>query len=263
MSAIERATPAQKTRRMVVLLAALFAVAVPAIQYATGFGLTQEEFAADGNSTLQVAGYAFSIWGAIYVGLLIYAGRQALPQTGESALINHMGWPSALSMFGIGAWIIAAATNQKWASVVIIFVSLLVLLLPLLADNRRIRATALTSRERWFLIWPLTALAGWLTIASPLNLLTTATALDVLPTALTPTAWALVAVVAVLVIGLGVTYGLRTLFYPMPIAWGLIGAFVAEQVRNPVLGFSALGAALLLVVGSVIITFGLKRGISR
>ena len=263
MSAVERATPAQKTRRLVVLLAALFAVALPALQYVTGLGLTQEEFAADGNSTLQVAAYAFSIWGAIYVGLLIYAGRQALPQTGESALLNHMGWPSAVSMFGIGLWIAAAATNQKWASVAIIFASLLALLIPLLLDSRRIRATGIAERERWFLIWPLSALAGWLTIASPLNLITTATALEVLPAALSPTGWALIAVLAVLLIGLAVTYSLRTLFYPFPIAWGLVGAFVAEQARNPLLGFSALGAAFILVVGAVIITFGLKRGISR
>jgi hypothetical protein len=263
LSAIERATPAQKTRRLVVLLSALFAVAVPALQYATGFGLTQAEFAADGNTTLQVAGYAFSIWGVIYVGLLIYAGRQVLPQTGESGLINHLGWPSAVSMFGIGLWIIAAATNQKWASVVIIYAALLALLIPLLMDSRRIRQTALTDRDRWLLIWPLSALAGWLTIASPLNLITTATALEALPAALSPTVWAIAAVAAVLLVGLGVTYALRTLFYPFPIAWGLVGAFVAEQDRNPLLGFSALGAAFLLVVGAVIITFGLRRGITR
>lgn len=263
MSAIERATPAQRTRRMVVLFAALFAVAVPAIQYLTGFGLTQEDFAAQGNSSLQVAGYAFSIWGALYAGLLIYAARQALPLTGESALLNHLGWPSAVSMFGLGLWILAAAANMQWASVGIIFVCLLVLLIPLLLDSRRIRATALTDRERWFVIWPLSALAGWLTIAAPLNLITTATATASLPTALSSTGWAIMAVIAVLVIGLAVSLGLRTLFYPLPIAWGLVGAFVAEQARNPVLGFTALGTAFVLVVGAVIITFGLKRGISR
>lgn len=263
MSAVERATPAQKTRRLIVLLAALFAVAVPAVQALTGLGLTQAQFAADGNSTLQVAGYAFSIWGLIYAGLLIYAVRQALPQTGESALLNHLGWPSAVAMFGIGLWIIAAGANQKWASVVIIFASLLALLIPLLLDSRRIRTTGVAERERWFLIWPLSALAGWLTIAAPLNLITTATALEALPAALSPTGWAILAVVVVMLVGLAVTYGLRTLFYPVPIAWGLIGAFVAEQDRNPVLGFTALGAAFLLVIGAVIITFGLKRGISR
>jgi hypothetical protein len=263
MSAIERPTPAQRTRRLVVLAAAVFAVVVPVVQNLGGLGLSQAEFAADGNQTLQVAGYAFSIWGLIYLGLLTYAGRQALPQTGESVLINRMGWPSAVALFGIGMWIIAAALNLKAASVVIIFASLLALLVPLLAVARTLRSTPLTSRDRWFLIWPLAALAGWLTIASPLNLITTATAFDALPAVLSPTGWAIAAVAAVVLVGATVTASLRTLAYPLPIAWGLVGAFVAEQERNPVLGFTALGAAFLLVVAAVILVFSLKRGVER
>ncbi|MGO4410806.1 MULTISPECIES: hypothetical protein [unclassified Brevundimonas] len=263
MSAIERPTPAQRTRRLVVLAAAVFAVVIPIVQNLGGFGLSQAEFAADGNQTLQVAGYAFSIWGLIYLGLLIYAGRQALPQTGESVLINRMGWPSAVALFGIGMWIVAAALDLKAASVVIIFASLLALLVPLLAVAQTIRTTGAMDRDRWFLIWPLAALAGWLTIASPLNLITTATAFDALPAVLSPTGWAIAAVVVVVLVGAAVTMSLRTLAYPLPIAWGLVGAFVAEQARNPVLAFTALGAAFLLVVVAVILVFSLKRGIER
>lgn len=263
MSAIERPTPAQRTRRLVVLAAAVFAVVVPVVQRLGEFGLSQAEFAADGNQTLQVAGYAFSIWGLLYLGLLVYAGRQALPQTGESLLINGLGWPSAVAMFGIGMWIIAAALNLKAASVVIIFASLLALLVPLLANARAIRTTGVMDRDRWFLIWPLAALAGWLTVAAPLNLITTATAFDALPAFASPTAWAIVAIVVVALVAIEVTLYLRTLAYSLPIAWGLVGAFVAEQERNPMLGFTALGAAFLLVIAAVIITFGLKRGVER
>ncbi len=263
MSAIERPTPAQQTRRLVVLAAAVFAVVVPVVQNLAGLGLSQAEFAADGNQTLQVAGYAFSIWGLIYLGLLAYAGRQVLPQTGESLLINRMGWPSAVALFGIGLWIIVAALNLKAASVMVIFAALLALLVPLLANGRTIRSTGVMERDRWFLIWPLAALAAWLTIAAPLNLITTATAFDALPAFLSPTGWAIAAVAVVVLVAAAVTASLRTLAYPLPIAWGLVGAFVAEQERNPLLGFTALGAAFLLAVAAVILVFGLKRGIER
>lgn len=263
MSAIERPTPRQQTRRLVVLAAAVFAVVVPIVQNLGGFGLSQAEFAADGNQTLQVAGYAFSIWGLLYLGLLAYAGRQALPQTGESLLINRMGWPSAVAMFGIGLWIVVAALNLKAASVAVIFASLLALLVPLLATAKTIRTTGVMDRDRWFLIWPLAALAGWLTIAAPLNLITTATAFDALPAFASPTAWAIAAIVVTVLVGIEVTLYLRTMAYALPIAWGLVGAFVAEQERNPLLGCTALGAAFLLVVAAVILVFGLKRGIER
>lgn len=263
MAAIERPTPAQQTRRLTVLAAAVFAVVVPIVQALHGLGLSQAQFAAEGGQTLRVADYAFSIWGLIYLGILIYAGRQALPQTGESALINRLGWPSAVAFFGIGFWIIVAALNLKAASVVVILASLLALLLPMLASARTIRAAGTMERDRWFLIWPLAALAGWLTVAAPLNLITVATAFDALPAALSPTGWAVLAVVATTLVGIGVTWTLRTLAYPLPIAWGLVGAFVAEQAVKPVLAFTALAAAFLVVVAGVIFTFGLRRGIER
>lgn len=263
MSSIIRPTPAQRTRRMIVLLAALFAIAAPIIQNLAGLGLTQAEFAADGNTTLRVAGYAFSIWGLLYLGLLAYAVRQALPQTGESTLINRLGWPSVVTLFGIGFWIIVAAMNLKAASVIIIFASLIALLVPLLVFGGTIQALGRFDRDRMLTVWPLAGLAGWLTVAAPLNLITTATAFNALPTALTPTGWAVAAVVVTALIAIGVTARLRTLAYPLPVAWGLLGAFVAEQPDNPALAFTALAAAILVLLAGVLLTFRLRPGVER
>lgn len=263
MSSIIRPTPAQRTRRMIVLLAALFAIAAPIIQNLAGLGLTQAEFAADGNTTLRVAGYAFSIWGLLYLGLLAYAVRQVLPQTGESTLINRLGWPSVVTLFGIGFWIIVAAMNLKAASVIIIFASLIALLVPLLVFGGTIQALGRFDRDRMLTVWPLAGLAGWLTVAAPLNLITTATAFNALPTALTPTGWAVAAVVVTALIAIGVTARLRTLAYPLPVAWGLLGAFVAEQPDNPALAFTALAAAILVLLAGVLLTFRLRPGVER
>ncbi len=94
MSSILRPTPAQKTRRLVVLAATVFSIIAAYGQMGLGLGQTAAEFSADSDATLKVAGWAFSIWGIIYLGLLAYAVRQALPQTGESPLIHRLGWPS-------------------------------------------------------------------------------------------------------------------------------------------------------------------------
>ena len=129
MSSILRPTPAQRTRRLVVLAAAVFAVVVPLVQNLAGLGLTQAEFAADGNQTLRVAGYAFSIWGLIYLGLLAYAVRQVLPQTGESVLINRMGWPSAVAFFGSIPVVVAALEiHQRMVEQVVLVVDLLIMI---------------------------------------------------------------------------------------------------------------------------------------
>ncbi len=263
MSSVVRPSSQQMTRRVVVLAAAAFAIVAPVIQMATGFGLDQGEFAAQGDQTLRVAGYAFSIWGLIYIGILAYAVRQVLPQTGESDAIRRFALPSIVAFVGIGAWIIAAASDARIATLVLIFMSLIALLVPLVVHGGLIRALGKGDRDRWLVAWPLGLLAGWLTVAAPLNLITVLTAENALPPALAPTGWAMLAIVVVVALTLFVTARTRLLAYPLPVAWGLLGAFVAEQARNPLLGFFALGAALLVLVVSLVLVFQLRPGVER
>ncbi len=260
---IIRPTSAQMTRRLLVLAATVFAVVIGQTQVLLGWGQSPAEFSADSDATLRVAGYAFAIWGVIYLWLLVYAVRQALPQTGESLLIHRLGWPSVAALLGIGWWVVAAAFDWEMATIVLIFGSLAALLIPLLADADAIRALPRGDRDRWMTVWPLSLLAGWLTVAAPLNLITVATGDNALPDMLSPTVWAILAIVVVTGVALGVTQRLRTLAYGLPIAWGLLGAFVAEQARNPVLSYVALAAAVAVLVGAIVLTFRLSSGVER
>lgn len=263
MPSIVRPTSAQTTRRLIVLACTIFAIVIAQAQMLMGWGQTAAEFAADSDATLKVAGYAFAIWGVIYLGLLIYAVRQALPSTGESELLTRLGWPSVLAFLGIGWWIVAAAFDWEIGTIVLIFGSLLVLLIPLLANAKTIRAMPLGDMERWTVVWPLALLAGWLGIAAPVNLLTVLTGNGDLPTVLSPTVWALLAVVVVMVKALAVTWVLRTPAFALPIAWGLLGVFVAEMERNPALAGGAVVASGITLVGAFVLTFRLKPPIEK
>lgn len=263
MSSIIRPSAAQMTRRLIVLAAALFAVIIPYAQMALHLGQSQAAFAAQGDQTLRVAGFAFSIWALIYLGLLAYAIRQALPQTGESELLRWLGWPSVVAFLGIGGWIIAAAMDWRMATDILIIAAALALLIPLAAGAARVRALPRGDRDLWLTAWPLSLLAGWLTIAAPVNILTVATADGALPTALSPTAWGILAIVVAGVIALVMTLRLRIMAFALPVAWGALGVFVAEQERNPVLGFSALAAGLIVLIGALIIVFQLRRSIEK
>lgn len=263
MSSIIRPTSAQMTRRLIILAATIFSIVIAQAQMLSGWGQTAAEFAADSDATLKVSGYAFAIWGVIYLGLLVYAVRQALPQTGESVLIQRLGWPSVLALLGIGWWIVAAAMDAEIATIVLIFGALLALLIPLLGNAGHIRALPRGDRDRWMTVWPLALLAGWLTVAAPLNLITVATGNGWLPTMLPPTLWAMLAIFLVGALALFVTLKLRMLAYALPIAWGLLGAFTAEQVRNGPLAYFALVAAVAVLIGAVILTFRLRPGVER
>ncbi|RYG07821.1 MAG: hypothetical protein EON96_20940 [Caulobacteraceae bacterium] len=186
-----------------------------------------------------------------------------LPQTGESRLIHRLGWPSALAFAGIGLWIVASAMDWEMATIGLIFGSLIVLVVPLLGEASTIRALSMKDRDRWMTVWPLALLAGWLTVASPLNLITVATGNGDLPSMLSPTVWAMLAIGVVGLFTLFMTRALRTFAWCIPVAWGLVGAFVAEHQRNPALGIFALAAAIAVLVGATVLIVNFRRRVER
>lgn len=244
---------AYPVRRIVVLVLAFLAPAVGYGQMALDLGLSPGEFAADGDETLRVAGYAFAIWGLIYLAMLAHGVWQALPGTPESPLLRRFGWPSAAALAGISLWIVASAADAQWASVIIIFASALALLAPLLSGAAELAAAG--PRQRVGIAWPLALLAGWLTIASVVNLVTVLTSQGLLPGSPGPQAWGVMAVVAVAGFAAWVTWRTRLWIYALPIVWGLVGAFAAEQAEGDnLLAFTALAAAFALAVAAALLT---------
>ena len=232
-------------RTFAIIAAALFAVATPVVQALTGtIAVGQSDLVNDGNQTLQAAGYAFSIWGVIYAGLLAYAVYQALPSTENSPGLRLLGWPSVVAMAGCGAWLIAASLDAKWATAVIIVASAAALCLPLLK-----RYPVQHRIEFWLVAVPLSMLAGWLTVASAINLLTVLTSFGII-TPETAAVWAGSGIVAVVLIGVGLSVTAKNWVYPLPIAWGLAGVAVAEQADRPLIALLAAGAAGVLLAAA-------------
>jgi len=245
-------------RRILILLAAFAAPTVGYAQMALGWGLSPSEFSADGDETLRVAGYAFSIWAVIYAWLIAYGIYQALPSTEESRVSRALGWPSFAALMGITLWIVASAADAELMTIALIFGSGLVLIAPLWA---RAGFQTESLKRRALIVWPLAMLAGWLTIASFVNLLTVLTGNDQLG-GLPPLAWAVGAVLIVTGAALAMSWRTRAWTYPLPIAWGLVGVFFAERSEgDDLLAFSALAAAFVIAVGATLI-LARKRAVS-
>jgi hypothetical protein len=134
---------------------------------------------------------------------------------------------------------------------------------PLLRHAAVIRALPAGDRDRWWTVTPLALLAGWLSIAAPVNLITVATGNGDLPTGISPTLLAISAVVIVGLIGLAVTWRLRLIAYVLPICWGLVGVFAAEESRNPALAFSAIIVSVVVLIGAGLMVLAQRRRIER
>lgn len=228
--------------KWLVIVAVALALGAPAAQAILGFGISPAEFANTGDHVLRAASYAFSIWSLIYAGLVAYAVYQALPRNGGNPVLATLALPSALAIGGCGAWILASAFDARWLSVAIILSSALVLTVAL--ARARPRADRQSGGERLFVWWPLSLLAGWLTIASALNIVTVLAAEGLLAEA--PKAAAFTGIVAVLAAGLVVLRRTGLAAYGLPIAWGLVAVWAAERATKPDVASLAMGAAILV-----------------
>ena len=256
MSAMTFERPAKPAGRSIAVMAAVL-LAIGAAPVLSTLGLMDAAtFADNGDQTLRAAPYAFSIWGLIYLGVFAYGVWQLVRQTPESAPLRAVAWPSVIALVGCGAWLFAAAFDPKALSVLIIVTSAAAMIIGLL--RARPHRDEVGPGTRFFVFWPLGMLAGWLTIASFLNVITVLTAWGVIGPDLARPA-ALAGILGVVMAGSAVIWRLRHLAYGLPIIWGLIAVWAAEHAAKPQVGLAALAAAGFMLVVSLVAGFPGKR----
>lgn len=230
-------------RKFLLPLMAVAAIASAYFETITGIGQDERAFAAQGDSTLKAAGYAFAIWGLLFFGMIAYSLFQT--RKGAGTLAAAMAWPAGIAFFAIGGWSIVSALDMAWLTIPFILLGPIALVTGLM--NARSLTTSATKGERWFVVWPLAALAGWLTAASALNILIVLTRFDLL--AGIDDAAALAGIAVITILAVGIARGIRTFSYPALIAWGLGGVAVAEWERQPMLAYAAVGGAAIAMIG--------------
>jgi hypothetical protein len=201
------------------------------------------------------AGPAFSIWGAIYLGLLAYTVWQALPAQRADARQRRIGYPVAVTLVLNAAWILSAQAGLLLLSGVVIAALLATLawtFLALLASRPR------TAVEAVVLDGTMGLYLGWVSVATVANVASILTASGVRPGEAGRDATAVVVLLAVGAIGvlLAVRDGGR-LAPTVAIAWGLawvaVGRLTGELLSTP-----AAVAAIVAAAGVVIATLGIR-----
>lgn len=116
-------------------------------------------------------GYAFSIWGLIYLGLLgfvVYTGRSLFKPNTEEKVVSKVGWWFVLSCIANSLWVVAWLYDLTGASVLIMVVLLISLLKIIVNTQMELDSQPFT--KYIFLFWPFGLYAGWISVALIANI---------------------------------------------------------------------------------------------
>jgi len=196
---------------------------------------------------LTPAGYAFSIWGVIFLGLVGYAVWQWLPRQRGTRLPLQINRLLTLAVLATTAWTLVFSYGLISISLTV----MLFILLLLTQAYGRARQLVLRRAAPGWPVWFLSFYLGWIMLATVLNFifgLRDGFGVQWPAEASLVGSYALLAVAALL--GVGLAWRSQDTRLPLPIAWGLVGTWVAQRAAEPGLALTALGAASLLLLGA-------------
>lgn len=199
------------------------------------------------------AGYAFAIWGLIYLlllGYILYQGRSLFVKVRDDAFVLNIGWWFIISCIANSLWIVSWIYEYTGLSCVFIFL-LLFSLLKIVWNNRM---------ELWdapisviiFLWWPFVIYSGWVTVASIANVSAYLVKIGWDGFGISPVVWTVIMIVIASSINLVITWKRNMREFALVGAWALIAIGVANQNGEGNLAYIAYTFAGLLILSSVI-----------
>jgi len=194
------------------------------------------------------AGYVFSIWGLIYIGMMAFAIYQVRPSQRENARLRRIGYLFALSGLANMAWLVCWHYGYYALSVVV----MLVLLLSLIAIYLRLQIGQVQVRaaERWCVDMTFSVYLGWITVATIANVTDLLYYLQWGGWGISPETWTLIMLAAAVVIATAMCLTRGDVAYALVIIWALVGIAV-KQAAVPAVANAAWVAAAAVAVALV------------
>lgn len=205
------------------------------------------------NSLFTPAGYAFAIWGFIYLlllGFIVYQGRSLFVEVRDDDFVLNIGWWFVISCFANSTWVFLWLYGYTGLSCIFIFL-LLFSLLKIVMNN---------AMELWdapmsviaFLWWPFVFYSGWVTVASIANVSTYLTKIEWDGFGMSEEAWTIFMIIVALIINLLVTWIRNMREFALVGAWALIAIAYTNYEPETTIAYVAGGAAVVLIVSSMV-----------
>ena len=170
------------------------------------------------------AGYVFSIWGIIYIGLIAYTVFQALPSQKENPRLQATGWWVVLGGLANSAWIFLWHFEQFVGTLG----AMLILLATLIAIYLRmgINQFKVSTGETWAVRVPFSIYLGWITVATIANFTDVLDYIGWNQFGISAAVWMVIILAAVVVISGLMNFLRRDVAFAVVLLWALAGIAV-------------------------------------
>ena len=195
------------------------------------------------------AGYAFAIWGVIYLLLILFVGFQwfAWLKRKDDTELKQTGIWFGVSSLANGLWIVAWLNESLGISVLLIVILLCSLIV--LTGRLRLEIWDAPLRIIAFVWWPIVIYMGWIVVATVANIAAFLVSINFDPGFISASTWTIVLIMAAVFI-----YFFLVLYRNMREAavvgvWAFIAIAVRQwQVHEGIVIAAVAGAGILLAV---------------
>jgi len=235
-------------RQVVVIVAALAMIIVNVLANALPInGQNTGEISDRFDIYFVPAGYVFSIWGLIYIGIIAYLIYQALPAQRNDARMEAIAGPFVLSSVANIVWIFLWHYNAFPATLV----AMLVLLASLIVIYLRLGTgrTRVSTAETWAVRVPFSIYLGWITVATIANVTQVLYYLGWNGFGISPETWLTIMLAVAVVVAALMAWTRRDVAYLLVLVWAFIGIALKHAAVPPVTtaAWVATAAVVLLV----------------
>lgn len=232
-------------------LVLLCALCMPVVAWFSQHGAFGPDIGAisDGYPTLlTTAGYAFSIWGVIFLLDIVFAIWQCSNRRHDAAMLR-VRIASLIAFALTSVWMVIFSQQQLWLALAAIWASLVCLVYAAYWLSRQRPAPDALSFCAWL---PLSLHAGWVSLAVFLNTAQVIVALRLLPLGdMLPWSVGLLVLAALLLLIANARMG-GNVIYALAAAWGLTAVYVKQSTgmlpgaQTAALAAVAVAAVLVL-----------------
>ena len=198
------------------------------------------------------AGYAFSIWGLIYLALLVYAVAPLLSTSLNSEMLKKTFPWFVLSSFANILWIFAWHYKIIELTVILMLVLLVSLIKIYIASNIEISMKSL--RDRIVLQYPFSLYLGWISVATLANVTVFLFSIHWDGVGIGGQTWSAILISVASILGLIFLIKSKDIIFASVIVWAIIAVGVKFREEGIILG-SVINTSILLIT-FILITIG-------